>query len=364
MNAILGKMGGNFLVAAFVPALAFASLALFVFGPIIPTAVVGQLQKTVMPLDEPFLLLLMVTVVIGFSLYSLNTTVYKIIEGYFFLNRFPAFGKARNKRVKRYYLKVRLLEKLYDHLLEQGEDRDLTEKVKNELYRQSATYQRNYPSDMGVLLPTRFGNAFRAMEIYPRQRYKMDAVLLWPRLLHVIPDAYHGKLDESNNRLAFLINCFILSLGTAVLSGLAAGYQLLMFHLAQKGVPKLLYFIDIVQDDVDKYQQNAYLYLAGIVIMMILSFAFYRAAIPIVVQYGELVKSAFDLFRFALIDALKLKRPTDYDSETTMWENLSMFFGHGLLGEEIDTVPFAYALANQNSEERDEALPADFTGEE
>ncbi|MCB0019529.1 MAG: hypothetical protein KDE09_17180 [Anaerolineales bacterium] len=364
MDAVLGKMGRNFLIAAFVPALAFASLSLFVFGPILPKAVVDQLTISLAPLDQPVLLLLMTTVVIGFSLHSLNTTMYKLIEGYLLLEKFPAISNFQKRKVKREYAKIVFLEKLYKHLRERDEDPHVIEKVRNQLYYLSANYQRNYPSNLNFVMPTRFGNAFRALETYPRQRYNMDAVLLWPRLLHVIPDPYHSKLDESNNRLAFLVNCSVLSLGMALLSGFAAIYQLLMLRCAQTGKEYLLYFIPVVQEDAIKYRQNAFLYLLGAAIMMALFAVFYRAAIPLVVQYGDLVKSTFDLFRFSLIDALRLKRPHNYDEETALWDNLSMFIGHGLLAENVYLVPFDYEATAQSALERNEESQEDSDGEE
>lgn len=364
MDAVLGKMGRNFLVAAFIPSLAFASLSLFIFGPIIPDAIVSQLNNTLAPLDHPILILLMITIVIGFSLHSLNTAIYKVIEGYFLLERIPSISNYQKKKVRLVYAKIMLLEKLHEHLVQQDEDARAIEKIKNQIYQLSASYQRNFPLDLDFIMPTRFGNAFRAMEAYPRQRYKMDSVLLWPRLIEVIPNEYYAKLDESNNRLEFLVNCTVLSLGMAILSAFAAIYQLVMFRFVQMGKLNLLYFIPVIPKDAIKYQQNAYIYLFSIAIMMLLFVIFYRASIPIVVQYGDLVKSTFDLFRMSLIDALKLKKPKNYDEETTLWENLSLFIGHGLLNENVYLVPFDYKTATHGNEQGVERSRSDAEEEE
>jgi hypothetical protein len=180
------------------------------------------------------------------------------------------------------------------------------------------------------------------MEVYPRERYKMDSVLLWPRLIHVMPKSYYTKLDQSNNSLAFLINCSILSLGLAIASGLAAGYQYLLLRLAQIGKTKLVYFISINTESSEmvKYEQNIYLYFIGVAIMMGLFALFYRASVPIAIQYGNLVRGAFDLFRWHLMEAMHLETPGKYNDERTMWDNLSMFIGHGPLNDEM--IPFQY----------------------
>lgn len=354
MDAVVGKMGRNFIVAAFVPALAFASFSLFIFSPIIPNKIATLLKESLAPLDHPVLLLLMITIVIGFSLHSLNTTIYKVLEGYFLLPRISIIGKFQKKKAAKTYLKIRFLEKLYNTLLDPDSDAtpEQIDEVKAKLYQLSATFQRNYPLSIDLMMPTRFGNAFRALEIYPRLRYRMDAVLIWPRLIQVIPNEYYLKLDDSNNRLAFLVNCAMLSFGMSILCSLAAGYQLLMLRWAQLG-KQPIYFINVIENNSVKYQQNAYIYMFGVVIMMGLFVLFYRASIPIIIQYGDLVKSAFDLFRLRLIDELNLKSPSHYPDEIQIWENLSFFIGHGWLNNDIETVPFAYDAAEEILEDVD-----------
>lgn len=350
MDAVLSKMGRNFIVSSLVPALAFASLSLFVFTPIVPEDVMNLLQNVLAPLDQPGLLLLMITIVIGFSLHSLNTTIYKVLEGYFLLYRIPAFKNFQKRRIIKKHTKIRILEELHKELKSKNAEPADLDKIQKQIYRLSATHQRKYPPSLEHLMPTRFGNAFRAMEVYPRLRYRMDAVLLWPRLIHVIPEEYYLKLDESNNRLAFLVNCALLSLGMSVLSGLAAGYQFLLFRLAYLN-KDALYFVDVIPKDIEKYHTNAYLYLAGIVIMMGFFVIFYRASIPIVVQYGELVKSAFDLFRAKLIKEMALKSPNHFRAEINVWENLSLFIGYGLLDENYSLIPFHYDVPNNMDED-------------
>ena len=100
-----------------------------------------------------------------------------------------------------------------------------------------------------------------------------------------------------------------------------------------------------------EYQTNAYLYLIGVAIMMVLFVLFYRASIPIVVQYGDLVKSAFDLFRSKLIKEMALKPPGEFTAEINVWENLSLFIGHGLLNDNYDKIPFHYDAPNNMLED-------------
>jgi hypothetical protein len=353
MESVVGKMGQNFLVAAFIPSLAFTTIILFVFDPIIPPTVITRLQNTIAPLDHPALVLLIITVVIAFTLYSLNTAIYKTMEGYLILNRIPAITRFQRRKVLKPYIQIKLLEKLIEKNIQEGGDNEQASDLSQRLFQISAQYQLNYPLDPKSIMPTRFGNVLRAMEAYPRNRYEMDAVLLWPRLIHVIPPAYYAKLDQSNNGLAFLINCAILSLALALMSGFAALYQMLMLRLANANITEPLYFVrvDVSSDGLTKYQQNIYFYLAGIVMAMALFALFYRAAIPVAVQYSNLVRSAFDLFRWPLMNSMHIKTPNDYDEEAANWENLSMFIGHGLVGTDYEAaIPFHYGLPGETQE--------------
>ena len=97
------KMGSNFLVAAFIPSLAFAMIAMVVFSPILPPGPVTRLTNTLTPLGQPGLLLVVFTIVLGFTLSSLNTFIYKLFEGYVILERFgvarqQAKNRAQNRR--------------------------------------------------------------------------------------------------------------------------------------------------------------------------------------------------------------------------------------------------------------------------
>lgn len=348
MDSILGKFDRNFIVAAFIPSLTFTVIAFFVFGPIIPPAVHDRLERTLEPLDQPGLIILLLAVIIGFSLYSLNIYLYKLMEGYYILRHFPALRRYQQRKAFKTYFQIKLLEKLGERVA--ARDPIQYEKLRQQLYQISARYQLAYPTALELIMPTRFGNALRAMESYPRERYRMDAVLLWPRLIWVIPPEYHNMIDQSNNSMAFLVNCSFLSLGLAFASGLAVVYQRFLLHLAQDGRTEWLYFvtIDISQDGMDKYQQNCYLYLVGILVMMVLFVLFYRAAIPIATQYGNLVRSAFDLFRWKLVKDMHLGRPALYDDELRLWDNLSFFIGHGFLNEY--RIPFDYTDQNEATE--------------
>ena len=64
-------------------------------------------------------------------------------------------------------------------------------------------YVLETPCDQTDLLPTRFGNALRASERYPNDRYGLDGIAVFPRLIQVAPQSYINQLEEVNNKLVF-----------------------------------------------------------------------------------------------------------------------------------------------------------------
>ena len=63
-------------------------------------------------------------------------------------------------------------------------------------------------SYLKYVMPTRLGNILRNAELYPNERYKIDAVLMWPRLLAVLPDSFNESLASTKSSLDFNVNHF------------------------------------------------------------------------------------------------------------------------------------------------------------
>ena len=72
---------------------------------------------------------------------------------------------------------------------------------------------RNYPRREADVMPTRLGNVLKAAETYPAdtERYHLDAVFFWPRLIAVIPQSARDDLSDSRAGLALLLNVCTLA---------------------------------------------------------------------------------------------------------------------------------------------------------
>ncbi|MFI1486744.1 hypothetical protein [Streptomyces sp. NPDC020747] len=57
------------------------------------------------------------------------------------------------------------------------------------------------PRDPALTMPTRVGNILRATEAEPHHKYGLDAVLLWPHLWTLLPEAFQRDLSVARQRL-------------------------------------------------------------------------------------------------------------------------------------------------------------------
>lgn len=386
MQGILGKLGNNFLIAAFIPALGFVVIAQLIFSPILPPVLRDNfLLKINTELEGISLLPLILTLLIGYTLLGLNTFIYKAIEGYYWPKRLTFLqNRQRQKAAKRkleYQVIDKVLQKLYQLLtpldgelnelkdkkqLDNAERRRFTivnkrhKNLKRKInyyeqlsYEFKAQYRQDYPLTISTVLPTRFGNILRAAELYSNEHFGMDAVTLWPRLIYVIDDKYHQKLDESNNGLAFIANSMILAVVLSCLCLLASGYEFFSWQYALNEFETQ--YIDCLQTEevVDvcedkefdefnyldlivikpnknmSYLQGAVFYLILIPFLLVMAYFFYNATLPAARQYGNLIRSAYDLFRFDLTEQLRLELAEDSDDEHDKWKIWSEFVALG-----------------------------------
>ncbi|MEJ5226013.1 MAG: hypothetical protein WHV44_16255, partial [Anaerolineales bacterium] len=104
MNSLqpyLDKFGRNFLVASLVPSLAFFTISMITLQPILPDAAKDVLGSKFNPLGESGLLLVLMTILLGFTLTSLNTFIYKVFEGYVLIWRLPFLKQSQIRQSRR-----------------------------------------------------------------------------------------------------------------------------------------------------------------------------------------------------------------------------------------------------------------------
>jgi hypothetical protein len=170
------------------------------------------------------------------------------------------------------------------------------------LPRERAEYARldaalaQFPVDPGRAMPTRLGNVLRASEEYPQVRYGLTANVCWPRLWLLLPESVQEEISTAREQLD----------AAARLYGWGVLFCIWGFW-AWWAVP----------------------------VGLVVSFLAYRGMILTALVYGELVRSAFDLHRFALYKQVHFSPPKSTDDETAWGERLTTYFRRGQLNKPL-----------------------------
>jgi hypothetical protein len=166
--------------------------------------------------------------------------------------------------------------------------------------------QRDYPprEQPDQVQPTRLGNILRNAELYPADRYGLDAVVVWPRLYPLLPDRMAGAVAAAKADVEF-------QLITATLAGAFAVAGTVI--LVATGAPG--------------WAAQACLWGgAG------LAYLCYRGALGAARRYGIQVKVAFDLYRAALLRQAGLAgdEPLEPAAEEKAFQSLATWWYRGL----------------------------------
>lgn len=360
LQGALQKMGSNFLVAAFVPAMAFIIFSALIFFPVLPDSMVNYLGWSVTkPEQITIATALLFTMILGFTLFTLSTYIYKSFEGYTFIFHPNTFlGKAllqrQKRRAHRLEIAVGKLQKEKQKIecaqVKIKEQNDLKKSpllerrlrryekrisdLRDQLHSLIAFNDANFPASRKLILPTRFGNILRAAETYPGIRYAIDAVPLWGRMSHVIPLDAMEKIDQANNQCLFLLNSALLAGVFSVMSVFASVYLAYIIVWAPQ---YHFYLLTFMKTTLTVEHLAIYIVLAFFSAMI--AYFFYQASLLNVSQYGSMIRTAYDLYRFNLIEKLHLDFPKSLKDERILWQKISQFF---VIGEAFGEIDFKY----------------------
>jgi hypothetical protein len=225
------------------------------------------------------------------ALMALNRPLVRLLEGYGKLNPARCFEEREKRRYSDLSEKLNQLDNQILAATDAGRAADpaLTAERTKILLQLAA----EFPDQAQYVLPTRFGNVLRAFEVYPRVVYGLEAIQGWSRLAGVIPADFKAQIDDAKSQTDFWVNIWFLSL---LLFGIYAGLCIDRGHLLHRWIP----------------------ILALIVALCAPAFANSMAR-----EWGELVKSAFDLFRGELAESLGLELPRSIEHERSMWAAFS-----------------------------------------
>jgi hypothetical protein len=155
-----------------------------------------------------------------------------------------------------------------------------------------------YPAARDAL-PTRLGNVMRAAERYPEQRYGADLILVWPRLYQVLPRDAVDDVEGARSTMEFLL---VLSLWFAAFA---------------TGAP----LVAVVTRHPSWVAVVCFAVGAGG------AYAAYLSAITAAAEYGEQLRSIFDVYRLDLLRRLSVPPVETIAEERLRWQTLGALIG-------------------------------------
>jgi hypothetical protein len=275
----------NFAVGFFLPVAIFIALSGWIlsqypFGPNISIFLGTQLliETTILGL---------VSWVGGIVLLALNRDLYRLMEGYGTFNPLKLFTWLEKRRFQQMSDQLEKFDDEYRECIAAKKEFPVKSRTKrNELMRQLA---EEFPDKEEYILPTPFGNVLRSFEVYPRVMYGLDSIDAWGRLLAVIPKDYLELMDAAKSQVDFWVN-----IGIAFLLLLV---EYLVLAMALNPPP------------------NTWVTLLLIALGTIAPIRATSSAR----EWGDFVKSAFDVHRFKLLEELGIDLPKDRDEEKALW---------------------------------------------
>lgn len=155
---------------------------------------------------------------------------------------------------------------------------------------------------IGQLMPTRLGNLLRAAERKPLEKYGLDAVICWPRLWLLLPDAAKKDLQDARADLNAAARVWLWSLLFMLWTLLGAWWA----------VP---------------------------VGLLSMAFAYYGWLLNAAATYADLLESAFDLYRPLLYRLLRWPLPSNPQEERQWGKALTIYLWRGLEADRLTFTP-------------------------
>lgn len=254
--------------------------------------------------------------IVGIFLMVLNREIYRFLEGYGSYNPLKLLEKRTREQFKKKVNRIDWLDDNYS---------DLTVEQRAERTKLMKEVVESYPDKEALVLPTAFGNALRAFEVYPRVMYGFEGIEGWSRILAVLPKDYRDLIDDAKAQVDWWVNL---------------------------GVMSLLFLIEFWYVVFSKWGLTSPWYITVLNLLLPLSiyallnvFLSWRVT-SAAIGWGDYVKSAFDLYRFALLESMGIDIPKSRKEEREIWTK----FSHAILFNLPESLPELKKSTSKKSE--------------
>jgi hypothetical protein len=265
--------------------------------------------------------------VLAVLLLLLNHLLFRILEGYF--GPF-AWSWWRARKRNQYSEELGRLEALHEAMTNPAARREAKRAYYDALWR----FHHDWPSNPGAVLPTRFGNVVRAFETYPDTLYGIDAIPGWVRLQGVMSKDFEALLEDAHAQVSSFVNICFLSLMFAIVAGVRFVLR------CYETLP-----------DLTTALHASWGYFAAFVIAPIISWLAYLAAVERAGAWGDLVRSAFDLYLPELAKKMGYTVPSEWADRRRFWQDVTSSFLYNV------PMPAAWPLAAETAARCDAKPP-------
>lgn len=274
---------GRFVYAWLMPSVVVTGLIYFLLLPYWPLqsgrASAGDSAARVNPVVQgASFLLVALTLSVVFAYCS--RALYQFLEGY----TMPRWLKRRlQKRMQRKFLQLRALTRsgaTAERLI-------------------AAEQLKGFPERCGDVMPTRLGNALKAMESYGASRFGLDSQTLWYEMQSVAGADLKRDADETQGATDFFISAVahLLLLSVAGVATFATSLQVHSLIIA--------------------------------LVSTSLVYPAYRQAVKNVSEWRWTIQALVNTTRPALATALSLRLPPTHAEELKMWTTVSTLIHYG-----------------------------------
>jgi hypothetical protein len=249
------------------------------------------------------------TLAFGFAMAAMSARLYRPLEGYSF---WP--DCLRRAGVQRHLSrKTELAEKIARLRLDLKTEANQTLRAVKRTEQALAEHELEfYPPADDDVVPSRLGNALRALETYGRARYGFDSQFWWAELVASAQKSLQAELDHSRAPVDFFVAFFY----TGILFGVTTtGAAIVEWQLSGPDVPPLL--IGVV----------------GFALVPVIS---YRFAVEATSYYRSTVRALVNVGRAKLVKALGLPWPLSVKDERLMWQRITWYLVTGRREEYLD----------------------------
>lgn len=286
-------LGRDFAIGFFLPAAIF-TLALLGLGHGFDLDVIWLPRLQAEVLDVA--LLALTAWLWAVLLLGLNRSIYQLLEGYGEYNPIRWALMKLGWEKQRYRRLIARIRELDDALRKAA----LTPEENAERATLMRWRAEQFPKEP-YLMPTRFGNSIRAFETYSFEMYGLDDIPGWLRLIAVIPKDYLAIVGDAKAQTDFWMNLWVQSF-LLIVAYFATALAAWQGPDAAAVLPPLVWF--------------------PFACWLLAWFAAGRARVA-AVEWGQMVRAAYDVHLPELREKLGFAAPADRKQERKMWEEFS-----------------------------------------